>query len=351
MDSSFREIPWWEIEENLVCLFVSLFLVALFSTAFIIIYVKSHPDSKFSRAIHRFANVLLIIIGILAIPVIVYLFSIPYFIASLLVLLSYIVCRVVYAFRRPAQPVKISIPVHADSSAQSSPPVKIERTAYKATENPVPDTRSFDACKFIWDRSLLLLEKILPAADLKAKTYVWTAIFYAVTKHVRKQSIVDDIFSSFPESILSVFQTHDNPEFTLLNVKSHYWKFRSILNTSGIDPRTDEGLLSLWSLTLANVDPHLVASDSMMGFAYDVKIIVRKVTYMYHLSHQEETHYLMEAANGMLIQVPESKLESWEAAQYELCKNPTSNPSGLTPEQKEYIKKRILDDIYGLKEK
>jgi len=57
-----------------------------------------------------------------------------------------------------------------------------------------------------------------------------------------------------------------------------------------------------------------------------------------------ETYYYMEAANGMTVRVPESKLEAWQAAQDELRQNPDS--AKLTPEEEE-LKTRILDYIYS----
>ena len=51
-----------------------------------------------------------------------------------------------------------------------------------------------------------------------------------------------------------------------------------------------------------------------------------------------ETSYLMEAKDGMLVRVPESKLEAWQQAQAE------DRP--LT-EQERLLKERIVSMLYG----
>ena len=55
---------------------------------------------------------------------------------------------------------------------------------------------------------------------------------------------------------------------------------------------------------------------------------------------EREPVYLMEAANGMLVRVPESKLESWQAAQ---------RSAGMRPltEAEKQLRDRILQDLYG----
>lgn len=55
-----------------------------------------------------------------------------------------------------------------------------------------------------------------------------------------------------------------------------------------------------------------------------------------------ETSYLMEAANGMLVSVPESKLEAWQKAQEGQGPKPTEA-------QKRMIKDKIIQEIYGSK--
>lgn len=59
-----------------------------------------------------------------------------------------------------------------------------------------------------------------------------------------------------------------------------------------------------------------------------------------------EPVYMMEAHNGMLVHVPESKLEAWQAAQDELISNPDAQE--LTENEKRLVQ-AIVRDIYGSK--
>lgn len=61
---------------------------------------------------------------------------------------------------------------------------------------------------------------------------------------------------------------------------------------------------------------------------------------------QEETVYYMEAANGMTVRVPESKLEVWQAEQDRIRNNPDT--AKLT-EKEQMLVDAIVRDIYGSK--
>ena len=55
-----------------------------------------------------------------------------------------------------------------------------------------------------------------------------------------------------------------------------------------------------------------------------------------------EPVFLMEAQNGMLVRVPQSKLESWQAAQS------SATAPGLTAAEQR-LRDRIMQDLYGSK--
>lgn len=59
-----------------------------------------------------------------------------------------------------------------------------------------------------------------------------------------------------------------------------------------------------------------------------------------HQGPKEETVYLMEARNGMLVRVPESKLEAWQKAQ---ASGERDRPLNSAEQQ---LKERILQDLY-----
>lgn len=62
---------------------------------------------------------------------------------------------------------------------------------------------------------------------------------------------------------------------------------------------------------------------------------------------EEETFYFMEAANGMTVRVPESRLEAWQAEQNRIRENPESRK--LT-EKEQLLVDMIVQDIYGPKD-
>ena len=59
------------------------------------------------------------------------------------------------------------------------------------------------------------------------------------------------------------------------------------------------------------------------------------------LTPKEQT-YLMESQSGMLVRVPESKLDRWQAAQEGKGPKPTAK-------QRQLLKDRIRQEIYGSK--
>lgn len=69
---------------------------------------------------------------------------------------------------------------------------------------------------------------------------------------------------------------------------------------------------------------------------------VQKSGQQNHSTPQEEPVFLMEARSGMLVRVPQSKLESWQAAQ-----NSAAAPGLTAAEQR--LRDRIMQDLYGSK--
>ena len=57
-------------------------------------------------------------------------------------------------------------------------------------------------------------------------------------------------------------------------------------------------------------------------------------------SSQQEPVYLMEARNGMLVRVPQSKLEDWKREQ-------SSREAQQLTKEEQLLRDRILQDIYG----
>ena len=58
------------------------------------------------------------------------------------------------------------------------------------------------------------------------------------------------------------------------------------------------------------------------------------------LPKSDETIYLMESKDGMMVRVPASKLAEWEKSQN------SEQPDKLTPEQ-ELLKQEVLRKLFG----
>lgn len=80
------------------------------------------------------------------------------------------------------------------------------------------------------------------------ETILFTAYFYVCVKIIRNQSIVDDIYASFYTHTREYFGDRMRGIDPFLIIQGSYKKFAEVLNCSGIDPRTEDGIFQLWSL-------------------------------------------------------------------------------------------------------
>lgn len=200
---------------------------------------------------------------------------------------------------------------------------------------------SYRVCHFIWARSIIFCGHILDKPSLKCVTCMWTAFFYSITKHIRNQDLVDEIYAQFKFAAEPFIKDGENVALSLHYIQSTYWQFRSALNASGIDPRTQDGISKLWDLTAQWSFPNVQLPEGAQdSFSYNVHLLANHALTLYGLKPSAETVYYTESANGMTVRVPESKLDAWQNAQEGLGKKPTE-------EQRKYIKQKILQEIYG----
>ena len=207
------------------------------------------------------------------------------------------------------------------------------------------ESREYRLCRFIWTHAILFSKEATQSPSPKCTAYLWTAFFYAVTKEIRNQEIVNHIYAQFRNSALPLVKDRQDPAKIVDDMQSHYRKLREVLNSTGIDPRTEDGLRALWGLTSAFAFPNTeLPVNTFFGFKYSTMVIVKHALSLYQLMPKSETVYSTETANGMVVRVPESKLEAWQAAQDEIRSNP--DVAKLTPQEEE-LKRKILDHIYG----
>lgn len=230
--------------------------------------------------------------------------------------------------------------------------VDCSQTAPSAT--PL-QTTEYDLCVYMWTNSIMFCNQFIPKATLKQNTYLWTAFFYTVTKTIQDQVIVYKIYAQFKTATLPFITEKDKTNKYLSVVQTTYWDFRKLLNASEIDPRTDSGSHALWIFLCSQLCPELtLSSDAENKFIKCTNLILDRAVSAYQPKPTPEPTpkptsepvYLMEAANGMLVNVPESRLEAWEAEQDKLRKGENLE---LTKAERESIN-RILDAIYGPKD-
>ncbi len=205
---------------------------------------------------------------------------------------------------------------------------------------------SYRVCHFLWTRSIIFCEHIQKNPPLTCQTYILTAFFYSITKHMRSQDLVDEIYSQLIPATEPFTSKIENKTRSFDCIQSAYRRFRSVLNESGIDPRNECGIAELWAITSQWAFPNIALTENEeKAFMYNTFLVTNRALEIYKLK-PTETIYYMEAANGMTVRVPESKLETWQEEQDNLRKGIGTE---LT-EAEEKLRDRILRDIYGPRE-
>lgn len=197
------------------------------------------------------------------------------------------------------------------SLKESSPsvPSSISPVTQRASSRQ-ESTPAYRVCQLIWTRSIIFCEHIHTKPSLQSTAYIWTIFFYSITKHIRKQDIVDEIYDQFKVAAEPFIRNDEDKSMTLDYIQSAYWRFRSELNASGIDPRTHDGMGKLWEITVQWAFPNVELSEGAeVGFIYNNRLLVRHALSQYGLKPTEETVY-----NGTTVPVSEASIpESCEA--------------------------------------
>lgn len=169
-------------------------------------------------------------------------------------------------------------PRKSKSRLDDIPPVDLKslqpRLQINHSSGNIDATPGFKACRFIWIRAITFCNQTMKAPTLKDCTYVWTAFFYAITKSLRDQNVVDDIYACFDDTASLYIRDADSKPLTLRAIRCHYHQFRSFLNGSGIDPRTDEGLMDLWAALSHHVYGGNPPKDAALAFSYNVRMLI-----------------------------------------------------------------------------
>ena len=123
----------------------------------------------------------------------------------------------------------------------------IELKRVDAEKCPVPNSDSppYRLCHLLWIVVFEFCKRTKISNIPRYATYLWTTFFYILIKNIRKQKVADLVYLDFPTTAKSYFGISDAQFETVLG---HYRFMRRKLIECAIDPRTDEGLKSLWRI-------------------------------------------------------------------------------------------------------
>ena len=151
---------------------------------------------------------------------------------------------------------------------------------------------AYRVCHFMWTQSIIFCERILKKPSLLSETYICTAFFYSITKHMRNQDLADEIYSQFESAAESFISDSENKAVSLHYIQSAYWQFRSTLNASGIDPRTQAGIAELWSITAKWAFPDVPMLENQLSpFMFNVVLVTNRTLEIYKIRPTKEHYY------------------------------------------------------------
>lgn len=149
---------------------------------------------------------------------------------------------------------------------------------------------SYRVCRFIWTSVIIFKNHLGISFSLEEQAYLWAAFFYVVTKTVRNQAVVDEIYSGFFDSVRFLLRNHPDKFTAVTSVMAAYRQLRPQLNSSGIDPRTSKGMDSLWEFICQRINRNGIwptdAKDSFKGAA---QIVLRYAQKAYGITEDSSS--------------------------------------------------------------
>lgn len=169
------------------------------------------------------------------------------------------------------------------------PPTVPDKESAKTDHNAIP---AYYICRFIWIRTIIFCKEVQKKPDLLSQIYVWTALFYSVTKHIRNQKIVDEVYAQFKSAADPFIRNIESATETLQYIQTSYWRFRIVLNNSGIDPRNQEGISKLWGITAKWAFPNdPLSENARKAFVYNAQLVTERALEIYKLKPTKEHYY------------------------------------------------------------
>ena len=101
---------------------------------------------------------------------------------------------------------------------------------------------------------------------------------------MRNQNLVDEIYSQFKLSAELFIEDDEDKAMSLHCLQSAYRQFRSTLNASGIDPRTQAGIAELWSITAKWAFPDIPSPEKeLSAFTFKVSLVTNRTLEIYNM--------------------------------------------------------------------
>lgn len=119
-------------------------------------------------------------------------------------------------------------------------------------------SRCRDTCRYLWYETLMLRSHNPPSISSETCVYLWTALFYIAAITLRNQDSVGRIYDYFAEITSEFVSEEQYKGLVVEKIRAIYRTLRQPLNTSKIDPRSDNGRLELWNYLILT-SPELLA--------------------------------------------------------------------------------------------
>ncbi len=136
------------------------------------------------------------------------------------------------------------------SKNSSNPPLEQESYHSEETDcNPAPVTlfsKERYICQIIWQCTYYLSNHLGIASNPTYQGYLWAVLFYIVVKHIRRQDVIDKVYSHFHSSLADIAELSAYPNSKIKAIQKGYQLAVPLLSICKIDPRTPDGVSSLW---------------------------------------------------------------------------------------------------------
>ena len=152
-------------------------------------------------------------------------------------------------------------------------------------------SKSAKTCRYLWMQVFDFRRENLIQPNFKRDIAYWTALFFVVTKIIRKQNLVDEIYEHFPNVTAFAIENKYFPYDADASSKKGteiYRGYAISLNKSNIDPRTEEGIASMWPWVCYHFPPYY-SSRKRLSFEDVVRRTIEYTCKLYEIQNPLKT--------------------------------------------------------------